>query len=154
MKSAWTFLPLVMLSALAIAQNQNTYNEVDGNRFLTHCSQLLKHADAGFSAETDSFDSEWCLAYMQGFSDGWEGSTLAHSKDYEDYRKTAQTIFCIPAEVTLGQEIRVVVKWLQDHPERLHHEASAEIVAALRTAFPCPSQPETPKATKAPVKKK
>jgi hypothetical protein len=43
-----------------------------------------------------------------------------------------------PAEgVTTGQEKRVVLKYLQDHPEELHLDDALLVERALTKAFPC-----------------
>ena len=48
---------------------------------------------------------------------------------------------------TIGQGMRVVEKYLQDHPERLHLNANQLINDALTQAFPCsPEKQGTPKA--------
>lgn len=44
---------------------------------------------------------------------------------------------CIPDEVTLGQKIKVVTKYLEDHPEALHLDSTLLIKNALEKAFPC-----------------
>jgi hypothetical protein len=45
--------------------------------------------------------------------------------------------FCLPDEATLGQAVRVAVKWLEDHPARLHERAIDLVLSALRENFPC-----------------
>ena len=45
---------------------------------------------------------------------------------------------CVPDEVTLGQMVDVVVRFLQIHPEVRHHAAIIVVRAALGAAFPCP----------------
>jgi hypothetical protein len=65
-----------------------------------------------------------CSSYVEGFMDGIEAS------------KGAREI-CWPKGVTVFQVVRVVTKWLNDHPEDLHHTARVEVMIALTTAFPC-----------------
>ncbi len=49
-------------------------------------------------------------------------------------------VFCVPeGKVTRLQKIRVVVKYLEDHPEKLHEPPSVLITRALNEAFPCKS---------------
>lgn len=51
-------------------------------------------------------------------------------------------LMCVPPEVQLGQEVKVVVKYLNDHPEKLHTNAVPLVQGALEIAFPCsPSKP-------------
>jgi hypothetical protein len=44
---------------------------------------------------------------------------------------------CRPRGVTYGQAKAVILKHLNDHPERLQQKASALIAQALIAAFPC-----------------
>jgi hypothetical protein len=42
-----------------------------------------------------------------------------------------------PPRMNNDQLVRVVLKWLRDHPERLHEFASVGIFWSLATSFPC-----------------
>jgi hypothetical protein len=42
---------------------------------------------------------------------------------------------CLPNEATIAQLARVVVKWLREHPERLHELKSFLVMEALKTNF-------------------
>jgi hypothetical protein len=44
---------------------------------------------------------------------------------------------CAPRNVTTGQAVRVVVKYIDDRPERLNESFSMLAVEALRAAWPC-----------------
>jgi hypothetical protein len=46
--------------------------------------------------------------------------------------------FCTPAGVTGRQLAQVVVKYLNENPEKLHLSAGSLVLNALGTAFPCP----------------
>jgi Rap1a immunity proteins len=46
--------------------------------------------------------------------------------------------YCLPHEVTHGQLIRVVMKYLKEHPKDLHSFAAWLVAAALTDAYPCP----------------
>jgi len=47
-------------------------------------------------------------------------------------------LICIPdGKVPVAQLARIVVKWLRDHPERLHEPKSVLALEALSGAFPC-----------------
>ena len=45
---------------------------------------------------------------------------------------------CFPGEVTRGQYDHIMVKYLDDHPEKLHHDAIDLTAQAFGIAFPCP----------------
>ncbi len=44
---------------------------------------------------------------------------------------------CVPHDVPVGQEVRVVVKYIDDRPARLHEEFRGLALEALRAAWPC-----------------
>jgi Rap1a immunity proteins len=44
---------------------------------------------------------------------------------------------CVPKDVTLGQTVRVVVKYMDDHPEETHQSFVAFVYDATRKAWPC-----------------
>ena len=44
---------------------------------------------------------------------------------------------CDPREAELQAMIQIVVKYLEEHPERLHMQSTGLIGFALRDAFPC-----------------
>jgi len=44
---------------------------------------------------------------------------------------------CMPDDVSLGQMTTVVVRWLDQHPERWHEDFRALTLLALHDAWPC-----------------
>ncbi len=44
---------------------------------------------------------------------------------------------CIPKELNQAQMVRVLVKWLRDHPERLHEPIVILSIGAFHDVFPC-----------------
>ncbi len=44
---------------------------------------------------------------------------------------------CPPTGITVGQEVKTVAQWMEQHPERLHEQFEALLVAAFRDAWPC-----------------
>ena len=55
------------------------------------------------------------------------------------YGETGRDTFCIPsgAGVTLGQEVRVIVAYIDARPARLHHDLRLLALEALIDAWPC-----------------
>jgi hypothetical protein len=64
------------------------------------------------------FDTPYCAGVIDGL--GWADSGI-----------------CPPAGATSGQAVRVVVKYIDDRPERLHEKFYTLALEALRAAFPC-----------------
>jgi hypothetical protein len=47
-------------------------------------------------------------------------------------------LFCLPQEgIRVSQGMRIVVHYLETHPERLHLHQRVLVIEALRDAFPC-----------------
>lgn len=44
---------------------------------------------------------------------------------------------CTPSGVTIAQGIRVVIKYIDDRPERLNENFKTLVLEALRAAWPC-----------------
>jgi hypothetical protein len=53
-------------------------------------------------------------------------------------KEFSRPLFCMPRGVTREQVIRVVVKYLEQHPESHGEEAFREVTTAINVAWPCP----------------
>jgi hypothetical protein len=83
---------------------------------------------------TDDLSSgSYCLGFVNGIMQmSLDESVRVGSKTH------AESLACSPQEgITTGQAVRVVIKYLHDHPEQLHRDAHILVVEALRIAFPC-----------------
>jgi hypothetical protein len=97
--------------------------ELDGNELLDSCTDALRHVDNGYRSTSakEAHNYMWCVGYMRGWVDGYqEGATL-----------------CVPQKITALQLVRIVVKYLRDHPQRLHYNRGVLILSAVQEAFPC-----------------
>jgi hypothetical protein len=59
-----------------------------------------------------------------------------HPLPENDYRRRGLCMDA-PDEITLGQELRVVVAYIEARPERMHESFEWLALQALRTAWPC-----------------
>ncbi len=110
----------------------------DGNQLLKKCQQAIRQYDDQPSNPSpgDSLDAGWCI--------GWVGSVIEMNYLHRDFAAKSHPIsadkfyFCAPGEgLTAIQAIRVIVKYLKEHPEDLHHNAMLLTNLALKSAFPC-----------------
>lgn len=70
-----------------------------------------------------------CIGYVTGMVDS---AQLIFSVTPES------RLFCPPSSGMSGdQQVRIVVKWLENHPEELHKGGRVSVVLALKEAFPC-----------------
>ncbi len=70
-----------------------------------------------------------CERYVVGVLDSYQVATVL--------LKPSIKAFCLPKGGTTDQMIKVVIKYLENHPEQLHLPAANVIYLALDDAFPC-----------------
>lgn len=113
------------LSASALAQTTG--------RDLLHKCEVITH----LQSEQNSTDSLayglYCMGYVTGILDLIEDAQIqSGTPSNEGFH------VCLPnTGITNEETTRVVVKWLQDHPAKLHIPAPQAVVAALKLAYPC-----------------
>jgi len=111
-------------------QNRSGHSFADrtGNDMLDECQYVEKPSADRSSVEADKALA--CLAYVRGLIDGYELGRIG---------ETGRAMFCMPEEATLHQAALVVVKYLRDHPQDLHHSDAEVVLYALAAGFPCHS---------------
>jgi len=95
-----------------------------GNELLDSC----KNAASDNPTKNTSFTAGFCLGSMQSIGD---------LLTFVNAGLKTEARVCLPATVTNGQASRVVVKYLQDNPEKLHLNGTALVIMAIQKAFPC-----------------
>jgi hypothetical protein len=146
----------------------------DGNDLLEYCSVMVDSADNPSYLQSLSGDKfteklaqfDWCAGYIQGTEDVFEDNfinlgllSMAGLKfdGPEKLQSYALATFrgpCFPGNAPILQLARVLVKWLRDHPARLHELKITLTIQAFRDSFPCEQTPskEATKPAPAPVK--
>lgn len=130
MKRTITALGLAMCSFAAMSQGAN----MDGNELLGQCKEALTLQNAGgknISPKTSHLGGI-CIGKMQGIT-----HTLALLKS--DLSPDTRVCFPENGRFTNFQAARIVVKFLEDHPDMLHMNETLLSVYAFRQAFPCRS---------------
>jgi hypothetical protein len=96
--------------------------------FIARC---VTYTDIGQAKTLDqTLNAGYCAGYISGIID-------AHTILVGSRRAESQ--WCLPKQgISAMDAALVVVKWADDHPERLHETARVEIMIALHMAFPCP----------------
>jgi hypothetical protein len=92
-------------------------------------------ADDKKISDSKAFDAIRCGSYIDGFLDGFTT---------RDSTPGIPQMVCFPEGVTSAQMHRVVMKWLLDHPARLHEPSWGLVTIAVRDAFSCQSTPPNP----------
>ena len=93
------------------------------------------YKDSPTLTERDVEDVVYCAGYIRGFMSGAYAAQTA--LDIHSHAAAAR-VFCAP-EVSAQQGVRMFVKYLNDHPGRLHEPAYILMWAALSQAWPCNS---------------
>jgi hypothetical protein len=121
---------LVPLLALALAQAIHPARQI--TLFGNSADALVMNCrDAVRIDEEESGDANRraaCLQYIAGVFDG---------QSYSAGMKGGKYPVCLDSEVTLTQMAKVIVKYGDEHPEKLHQTAIYLINAALESAYPC-----------------
>ena len=113
------------------AQSGNGFGGMTGNDLLPMCRAGIDLAN-GKTVPTNTVpDTVRCVSYIQGFIDGF-----AVRDNVEEGMKPT---LCFPDGATGAQMVRVVTKWLEDHPARLHEPAWGLIFLAMQESFLCKS---------------
>jgi hypothetical protein len=111
-------LALVFLSACVWPQSANAYTT--GNDLQDDCSAALQ-GQSGARAGL-------CMGFIDGYRELAVMTQPSNAK-----------LLCLPDAVSNGQLLRVIAKYLGQHPERLHLPAAQLIYDATNDAFPCPA---------------
>jgi hypothetical protein len=90
-----------------------------GNELLSRC-------------KAQNHERTWCLGYLQGFHNGL---VIADALGLRLLGGTS--VYCMPPNVTVGQIVDVVVRFLEQNPAIRHENAEWLTLAALTHAFPC-----------------
>jgi hypothetical protein len=78
-----------------------------------------------------------CVGYVNGVMDGYDYAfATVQARNHEKITGA----YCPPDEITKGQQYRVAVKYLNEHPEETHRVVSALIAESMQAAFPCPTK--------------
>ncbi len=118
-KSYIILIVIILLAGFATNVESN-----DGSDLLTYCNKAI---DAFEGKPMDDFSSGQCLGMLYA---------IGYTNYVSSIKYKNKPLFCTPP-VQMMKSARIVVKYLKDHPEKLHEEAVGLAVEALSEAFPC-----------------
>ena len=76
------------------------------------------------------FEEGVCVGIVKGLWAGALGQAILARKDDPD-------LFCIPHKTTYDQVVRVVIKYIDRHPEEKHSGFEFLALSAMQQAWPC-----------------
>lgn len=107
--------------------------ERTGEQLLKECQVVTMHTDGSKMTAFEFGEEGHCLGYLSGATDvleEWdESNTKLHGNN--------PSPVCLPSNVTMNEIAMVVVKYLNDHPNKLHNDRSLLVMLALSDAYPC-----------------
>ena len=138
-------LVLVLLVATVALAGAKT---PDGNNLLKWCTDHLRMMDhPDMVPQSDRFEVGVNALHCGERIAGMLDMNTLYQVEFErkEINKT-HLLFCPPVDPgpSLGQAVRIVLRHLQMHPERLHGPGISLITEALRDAFPCPPAASRP----------
>jgi hypothetical protein len=134
---------------------QGTPPAYDGNFLLDECSAYIRVADSPSLTKTSALDKAkfmWCEGYLRATLEysveqkmrlavlGAAGLRFSGPDKVQENALKVLDPVCSPENISILQMARVILKWLQNHPERLHEAESLLVRDALESAFPCTSR--------------
>ena len=102
---------------------------LSGDDLLARCSA----AERSMAGETlnaeETLDSMWCVGYLSGLLDGF---------GVADFKVNSEKMVC-PGEEGLSrtQALKIITRYLRDHPEELSKNGRRTALLALSKALPC-----------------
>jgi hypothetical protein len=108
----WGLILLCFVPSIALAENRNS-------------DQLL----SGLTGKVTEIEQAYFIGYAEGIMD----SHKILSEFFQDIQ-----FICFPKRRISNTETRrVIIKYLERHPEQLNETARSVIFDALKSAFPC-----------------
>ncbi len=119
-----TFIQSCIVALFVLAMSLPA-QAITGNKILEYCKKKEVTKDSNI---VDFQNDASCRGFIVGAVDGMH---------YFNLYLNLQNKFCFPKGVTSGQIRKVVVKYLEDNPQRLHEYYVPIIFSAMKEAFPC-----------------
>jgi hypothetical protein len=113
----------------------------------------LSAKDLADGCRANTIDRVACLAYMEGFSDGFvrndvimtsflkENVRSGHLAVAEKTARVEKPAYCADDEIPADMVREAYLDWAEAHPEDLDQPAASALFVALVEAFPCTGAP-------------
>ncbi|MGL1933130.1 MAG: Rap1a/Tai family immunity protein [Desulfotalea sp.] len=114
----------ILLLSFCIITPVSAY--ADGNRLLKECNAAIQIFGGKLNKNNLSSISggAHCIGLLEGIA-------ALNTIDPQS------TYYCVPQDSNALQQVTVVTKYLNSHPEDLHKSDTSLVVSAYKEAFPC-----------------
>lgn len=121
MKLFYIFLLVIIASSSARAEDYTM------NTLLSECKTSEKISDTGKADEADLILAGSCLGMIRG--------TVTTINLLVDINSLGKGYCRTPTNWTIGQGIKIFIKWAEDNPDKLHLRPVIGIIASHNAAF-------------------
>jgi len=127
MKPICNFLLVLVLLLLSnYSYGSGGWNS--GATLVNHCNATLKLQDIDNPTHEDHVRSVACLSYLEGVK----------QLLYKQESFTQDRNICFPEDgISNGQAARIVVNFLNEHPEKIQEQKLEFVLKSFSHAFPC-----------------
>ena len=94
-----------------------------GSDLLRACELTTQSSDTLLSS-AQAIEAGWCFGLVYGFI-------------YLDRARGSTVQWCVPVRVTVGEGVRVLLKFMNDNPKLLIWDPIAVAAVAFEFSFPC-----------------
>ena len=122
--------PVILLMALLVPSLSLADDNNNGEALLKRCKSVEKIGKQGVVLDkTETNNLMYCLGYFSGLKDVYYHTVMLDNFKDKPY--------CLPQGANWKPLARIVVDFLEKHPELLHQPQETLTAMALSEAFPC-----------------
>jgi hypothetical protein len=121
-------------SLLLVAETRAAPSGYTGNDLLEQCQKVLAATDTGKAVPGTELSMGRCIGFIRGVFNTMVLSSSLEPPIEQKYQA------CFPNEfpdIENRQLVRIVVKYLSDHPETLHNDQTMLTMAAISKSWAC-----------------
>jgi hypothetical protein len=137
MRKILLFIGILWTSIPALHAEGSFYT---AREFVQMCELYDRYQSAGTDDSVEALRLGICLGYFRGVHVTYQLYELLSDRSQATTRtatRRASALVCIPERATIEETVRVFLKYMKDHPEKLDEGADLMILEALAGAFPC-----------------
>jgi len=128
---ALAFILLLTVGTPARSEKNDDNPFSSGTNFYEACAAAEKLTSDEHVDHVEIRNAAECLGFLAGVDQATWATEATHNIAESD------GIICLPENSTRLQELRIVRKYINEHPEKAHLPAVVQVINALHEAFPC-----------------